>query len=62
MRDRHGATPFRAANLVYGAYDLRFTPSVLGWGERNLILSTPIIEWFTDHFRTHDAKLHRQLG
>ncbi len=50
LRDRHGATPFCAANLVYGCYDLTFTPSVRNWGERNLVLSTPVIEWFTDHF------------
>lgn len=50
LRDKHAAMPFSAANLVYGCYDLAFTPSVRRWGERNLILSTPIIEWFTDHF------------
>lgn len=50
MRDRHAMTPFRAANLVYGIYDLGFTPSVRSWGERNLVLSTPIIEWFSNHF------------
>jgi len=46
LRDRHGATPFRAANLVYGCYDLGLTPSARNWGERYLILSTPILEWF----------------
>ncbi len=56
LRDRHGATPFRAANLVYGCYDLGFTPSVRRWGERNLVLSTPIIEWFTDHFVPERAR------
>lgn len=50
LRDRHGLAPFCAANLVYGCYELGFTPSVRRWGERNLVLSTPIIEWFTDHF------------
>lgn len=50
LRDKHRATPFCAANLVYGAYDLTMTPSVRGWGERRLVLSTPIIEWFTGHF------------
>ncbi|MAE93586.1 MAG: hypothetical protein CL910_02900 [Deltaproteobacteria bacterium] len=50
LRDRHRATPFCAANLVYGAYDLTLTPSVRGWGERILVLSTPIIEWFTGLF------------
>lgn len=50
MRDRHGYAGWRAANLVYGAYDLAMTPSQAGWGERNLVLSTPIIEWFGYHF------------
>ncbi|MFN2469803.1 MAG: alpha/beta hydrolase [Gaiellaceae bacterium] len=47
LRDRHGITgAFRAANLVYGVYDLSMTPSQRRWGERNLILSGPIMEWF----------------
>jgi acetyl esterase/lipase len=50
LRDKYGITPFRAANLVYGAYDLTFTPSVRRWGTRNLILSKPIIERFTAWF------------
>jgi acetyl esterase len=50
MRDRHGAGAFRGANLVYGCFDLSLTPSARNWGERNLILSTPIIEWFADQF------------
>jgi acetyl esterase/lipase len=51
LRDRHGITgAFAAANLIYGAFDLSMTPSQRNWGERNLILSTPIIEWFGDQF------------
>jgi len=50
LRDRHGLTPFVAANLVFGCFDLSWTPSVRRWGERNLVLSTPIIEWFGDCF------------
>lgn len=50
LRDRHGFRGFERANLVYGCYDLGFTPSVRRWGDRNLILSTPIIAWFTDFF------------
>ena len=50
LRDRHGLTPFAAANLVFGCFDLSFTPSVRRWGDRNLVLSTPIIEWFGDCF------------
>ena len=38
----------RIAGLVlnYGMYDLRGTPSVRNWGERYLVLSTPVIDWF----------------
>ncbi|CAN5492879.1 N/A [soil metagenome] len=50
LRDRHGISPFRGANLVYGAYDLSMTPSCATWGDENLVLSTPIVEWFVDHF------------
>ena len=56
MRDRHGYSDFLGANLTYGCYDLRGTPSVRNWGERNLILSTPIIDWFLDQF-TPDASV-----
>lgn len=50
LRDRHGLTPFRAANLVYGCFDLGMTPSVRRWGSRNLVLSTPIVTQFADWF------------
>lgn len=50
LRDRHGLTPFRAALLTYGAYDLRGTPSVVEAGEQTLILTTTSIRWFTDQF------------
>lgn len=50
LRDRHGMLPFTAANLVYGAYDLRMTPSAATWGDKQVVLSTPIIEFFADAF------------
>ena len=51
LRDRHGIKDgIEAANLVYGAYDLNGTPSELLWGDRNLVLSTPIVHWFTQNF------------
>jgi acetyl esterase len=51
LRDRHGITgAFRAAVLQYGCFDLSMTPSQRLWGERNLVLSTPIITWFSDQF------------
>ena len=51
LRDRHGIRdPFVGANLVYGAFDLTMTPSQARWGDRNLVLSTPIMAWFYDCF------------
>ena len=50
LRDRHGLSPFRAALLTYGAYDLRGTPSVREAGEDTLILTTKVIRWFTSQF------------
>lgn len=47
LRERRG---FFAANLVYGAFDLGMTPSQRAWGERNLVLSRPIIEYFATCF------------
>ena len=51
LRDRHGYGDFLGANLVYGAYDLAMTPSAANWGERNLVLNTPIIRWFVDRLQ-----------
>jgi acetyl esterase len=51
LRDRHGITgAFRAANLVYGGYDLSMTPSQRTMGDRALILSTPEMHWFARCF------------
>jgi acetyl esterase/lipase len=41
LRDRHGFTRFRGANLVYGAYDLGMTPSQRRFGDaERLVLRT----------------------
>ena len=50
MRDRHGFRGWAGANLVYGGYDLMLSPSARNWGERYLVLSTPIIRWFHEHY------------
>jgi acetyl esterase/lipase len=51
LRDRHGVHgAFGAAVFEYGAFDLSMTPSQRLWGERNLVLSGPIIAWFADQF------------
>jgi acetyl esterase len=61
LRDRHGITgAFGAAVLQYGGFDLSMTPSQRLWGERNLVLSEPIISWFTDQFLPlHDREQRR---
>jgi acetyl esterase len=56
MRDRHGFTGFRGANLTFGVFDLSMTPSATRWGERNLILSTPIMEWFNNQYVPADRR------
>jgi acetyl esterase/lipase len=46
MRDRLGFTGFRAANLVYGAFDLSMTPSQKLFGNERLVLRTIDMEHF----------------
>ena len=51
LRDRHGVDvreAFAAANLVFGPFDLTGTPSRHLWGDRELILSSPEMDWFAD--------------
>ena len=51
LRDRHGITgAFAGADLVYGVYDLSMTPSQRRWGDRYLVLSSPLMAWFFDCF------------
>jgi acetyl esterase/lipase len=50
LRDRHGLTPYRGAILGYGYYDPDLTPSAANWGDDTVILSTPGLRWFSDHF------------
>lgn len=61
LRDRHAITgAFTAAVLQYGGFDVSLTPSQRLWGERNLVLSTPIIRWFADQFLPdHDLEQRR---
>lgn len=46
MRDRHGFTGFRAANLIYGWYDFSMTPSQRQFGDERLVLRTMDLEKF----------------
>ena len=50
MRDRHDYRGFCGAVLSFGAYDLTLTPSARRWGEKNLIVTTKLIEWFHEKY------------
>ena len=50
LRDGHGLTPFGAANLNAGCYDLSLTPSVRRFGAERLVLNTEDVAAFADHF------------
>jgi acetyl esterase len=51
LRDGRGITgAFRAANLVYGAYDLSMTPSARNFSDRPGFLTTEEMRWFGASF------------
>ena len=50
LRDRHGYTGFRGANVVYGAFDLSLTPSQRQFGNTRLILRTIDMQQFYNAF------------
>lgn len=69
MRDRHNYTGFAGANLVFGVFDLGLTPSAASWGDEPLIINTPVMQWFIDHFGVTDkarspdvSPLYAELG
>lgn len=53
---------FAGALMTYGAYDLAMTPSMANWGVRNLILSTPTVEWFSGNLAVPADKLRDPLA
>ncbi|MEM1380162.1 MAG: alpha/beta hydrolase [Pseudomonadota bacterium] len=52
MRNNHDYR-FAGANLVYGVYDYSELPALRNWGDRNLIINTPIVHWFSEQLRPH---------
>ena len=48
LRDEGLIHRIKGLVLYYGVYDLRGTPSARNWGSRNMILSTPVMDWFFD--------------
>ena len=49
LRDRHSFTGFRAANLLYGAFDLSETPSQ-SQAPQQYVIPLPAMRWFYDHY------------
>ncbi|MEU8515036.1 alpha/beta hydrolase [Kitasatospora sp. NPDC048722] len=64
LRDRHGVTgAFRAANLVYGPYDLSMTPSQRLFGSRPLLSNTEALRGSYELFTPGlDAEQRRDPG
>ena len=62
MRDRHGFNGFYGAVLTYGGFDLNMTPSARNWGERPLVLTTPLIQWFHDSYVAEDKLTHPDVS
>lgn len=50
LRDAGRADRLRGLVLNYGCFDLRLTASARNWGDRQLILSTPTMDFFSDCF------------
>jgi acetyl esterase/lipase len=50
MRDKHGFTGFRAANLSYGNYDTTMTPSQTYVGEKSGFLGPKDFSWCSDQY------------
>lgn len=50
MRDKYDYRGFKAANLVFGCYDLNMTPSARNFGDEPLIINTPLMDWFVGHY------------
>lgn len=62
LRDRHGLTPYRGAVLGYGVFDPGGTPSSRSWGDEQLVLSTPGMQWFAAHFVSPDLLTHPDVN
>lgn len=56
LRDRHGLSPFSAAVLTAGCYDLRLTASVRNWGDLPLVLNTRDVTFFVNNYLRLEGK------
>jgi acetyl esterase/lipase len=57
LRDRHDLTPFSAALMNYGCFDMGMTPSARQWGAEKLVLNTAAIKAFAASFLAEGADM-----
>ena len=62
LRDKHGFTGFIGANLVYGVFDLSMTPSSKNWGDRPLLINTPLMDYFNNHYTKPELLRHPDVS
>lgn len=55
LRDKHGFTDCRGANLAYGCFDVSLTPSARAFGETRLIMTTRDVAEFSRSFLPEGA-------
>lgn len=56
LRDESGSHPFQAAALTFGWFDVANSlPSMKAWGDRDVILSVPVMEAFAQHYQAADV-------
>lgn len=50
LRDEGSGPNFRGQLLIYGRFAEGDTPSLVAWGDKDLILSKPLIDWFAEQY------------
>ena len=56
LRDERAPVTFRAALLIYGRFSGDDTASITAWGERDLVLSKLVMEWFERQYVGENPK------
>lgn len=51
LRDERRGPAFRAALLIYGRFEEGDTPSITAWGDRDIVLSRKVMDWFQEQYR-----------
>jgi acetyl esterase len=62
LRDRGQLGAVTAANLAYGVYDVSMTPSARLWGDRRIVISTPDLAFFAEHYAPAERLRDRDVS